>query len=135
MSVVSDSNNAYTPESPHTNGTTVGFENTDIEGMAHTGGMKSMDIDKIKLEDAAVLKETGELENDRLRDDNKHRNSLVFWMKCVVAIWMGLVITLIFLSGFRISFHISDAVFVALLSTTTVNVLGLAYIILKGLFK
>ena len=41
--------------------------------------------------------------------------------------------TLMFFTGFRLT-SFSDGVIVALLTTTTANVLGLAFIVLKGMF-
>jgi hypothetical protein len=47
--------------------------------------------------------------------------------------WLLLVVAITTLSGFKF-FHLDGSVLITLLATTTVNILGLAYIILRGLF-
>ena len=52
----------------------------------------------------------------------------------VVSIWLAIVL-LIVITNSLLRLGISDEVLVVLLATTTINVLGLANIILKGLFN
>lgn len=47
--------------------------------------------------------------------------------------WLGLVLLVIFFQGFGLM-QLETSVANVLLATTTVNVLGLAYIVLEGLF-
>ncbi len=74
-----------------------------------------------------------QLENENLANANKHRGVLVTWMIVVVSLWLlfaaAVVVAKICLNG------LSDAEMCALLTTTTANVLGLAVIVLKGLFR
>lgn len=70
---------------------------------------------------------------ERYKQDTKHRDRLVKWMMVVVSAWLfiaaGIVITQL-----CINHILSDTVLCALLTTTTANVLGLAVIVLRGLF-
>lgn len=68
----------------------------------------------------------------RYKEDTIHRKTLVKWMMIVVSIWLGGVL-LITASSYWLK--ISPSVIMTLLATTTANVLGLAHIILKGLFR
>ncbi len=68
----------------------------------------------------------------RYDDNTKHREGLVGWVKCVVSLW--LFATFVILS-FNNALELSEGVLVALLTTTTVNILGLAFIVLRGLFR
>ena len=74
-----------------------------------------------------------QLQNDDLENANAHCKKLVTWMIVVVSAWLvitaGIVIAQLCLD------HLSDTVLCALLTTTTVNVLGLAVIVLRGLFR
>lgn len=74
-----------------------------------------------------------QLQNDNLANANAHRTTLVYWMIIVVSAWLvltaGIVIAQLCLD------QLSDTVMCALLTTTTVNVLGLAVIVLRGLFR
>lgn len=69
----------------------------------------------------------------RFKQDTEQRRWLVIWMMFVISVW--LLITL-FIVAFNkpFCFNISDSVLTVLLATTTANVLGLPFIILKDLF-
>lgn len=49
------------------------------------------------------------------------------------SVWLAAVLCIQTLNGGYL--HLNDAVLVTLLATTTANVLGLAFIVLKGLFS
>jgi hypothetical protein len=72
-------------------------------------------------------------ETIRYRQDTKERRRLSQWVRCVVSAWLFCVMAVVFLKGGGI-LEVSDTVASVLLGTTTVNILGLAYIVLKGLF-
>ena len=53
----------------------------------------------------------------------------------ILVAWLIAVVAVIALQGFQLGkFHLSDAVIIAFISTTTVNVLTLAYIVANYLF-
>ena len=87
---------------------------------------ENIDFSKEKLR-------TEQIKNDDLENANKHRRLLVCWMIIVVSTWLlitaGIVIAQLCMN------QLSDTVLCALLTTTTVNVLGLAVIVLRGLFR
>ncbi|MCQ2217881.1 MAG: hypothetical protein MJZ33_05280 [Paludibacteraceae bacterium] len=71
----------------------------------------------------------------RFVQDTKHRSELVVFTKFVVKLWIVSVIIILLLCGCEIiNFRLDNSVLCTLLGTTTMNVIGLAYIILKGLF-
>lgn len=70
------------------------------------------------------------IENNGLSQDILHRKKLVYWVMWVVSLWLIVVIIIIIFCV-----DLSDTVKITLLTTTTINILGLPYIILKGLFK
>lgn len=72
-------------------------------------------------------------ENERYQEDTRNRKKLAYWAAWVVSIY--LVIVLIILVTNNHFIFLSDSVLIALLGTTTMNVLGLMYIVLKGYFK
>lgn len=69
------------------------------------------------------------IENNGLSQDISHRKILVYWVIWVVSLWLVVILCII------VWRDLSDTVKITLLTTTTVNILGLPYIILKGLFK
>ncbi|WBX70537.1 hypothetical protein [Tenacibaculum retecalamus] len=73
------------------------------------------------------------LENKRYKDDTAHRKVLSTWAGTLVSFW--LVCVLLILTSNTNKFKLSDSVLIALLGTTTLNVLGLMVIVLNDLFN
>ncbi len=73
------------------------------------------------------------IENDISENELALKKGIYFWVKWVVTIYLSFVaITILALfTGFG---SLSDNVVIALLSTTTINILGLPYMIIKSLF-
>ena len=83
-------------------------------------------------EDSDILSKDTQY-NLRFKQDTEQRRLLVIWMMWVIAIWL---LATLFIITFNkpFCFDISDSVLTVLLATTTANVLGLPFIILKDLF-
>ena len=69
----------------------------------------------------------------RYNQDTDHRKNLICWVKWIVSCSLVLTFSILFLNNI-LCINVSDTVLVALLTTTTANILGLAFIILRGLF-
>ena len=74
-----------------------------------------------------------EQEKERFKQDTKFRKHFSNWVMWIVPIWLLLTMMLMIFTGFGLT-SFSDGAIVALLTTTTANVLGLAHIVLKGMF-
>ena len=72
-------------------------------------------------------------ERKRYAQDTRYRKLLALWVMWVVSVWLGVVLAIIALTGFKVLKY-DQPVLVTLLATTTINVLGLAFIVLRGLF-
>lgn len=70
---------------------------------------------------------------ERFSQDTRFRKYLAVWVMWIVPCWLILVIVILFLCGLQV-ISLNSKVLITLLATTTVNVLGLAYIVLKGIF-
>ena len=73
------------------------------------------------------------LETERYKSDTNDRKWLAKWATWVVTGWLSFVI-LILLFNRICNFNLSDVVLATLLGTTTLNVLGLSFIVLRGHF-
>lgn len=94
--------------------------------------------DNIAINDINIPKDIDVITKDnqeraRYIQDTKQRRTLVLWMLFVVSFWLLVVVAIVILCGLGL-LRLSDIVLSSLLATTTINVLGLANIILKGLF-
>ena len=72
-------------------------------------------------------------EYNRYRQDTEERKLLSHWVIWVVSVWLFLVLFAIVFNKL-LCFKIEPSVSLMLLGTTTVNILGLAFIVLSGLF-
>ncbi len=97
-------------------------------------GRMDANPDGNEREDGPSL-ELQKLESERFGDDTRHRKGLVSWVKWLIPIYLVFVFAVLAASGFCLGgFHIETSVLIAMLCTTTANVLGLAAIVLYGLF-
>lgn len=83
-------------------------------------------------DDQIPLKEQIKLYNTRYQTDTTLRTCFSYWVILLDTFWL-LGVLRILMDNTKY-FQISDSVLITLLGTTTINVLGLAFIILKGLF-
>lgn len=74
-----------------------------------------------------------EQESERFKQDTHYRKLFSDWVMWIVPVWLLLVMVLLFLSAFGLC-GLPVAVMTTLLATTTVNILGLAFIVLRGMF-
>lgn len=103
-----------------------GFEN--YSGIKVDGnGINPIGIDDI---DTSSLKDQ---EKIRYSQDTKYRKHLTQWVMHIVPIWLLGIFFVVCMCASKI-WELTDIAFSALLTTTTANILGLAYIVLKGMF-
>lgn len=95
--------------------------------------LRKEDIEKAKHQEQSLEHKQREAELDRYLQDTTHRRSLVTWAATVVSLWLICVIFI--LTRNTLQYKLSDTIMVALLGTTTINVLGLMIIVLNDLFK
>ena len=74
----------------------------------------------------------------RINENTKARKRLEKWARRLISIYLIIVLLLVVASSvnwsFFYDFNISDTILITILSTTTINVIGLAFIVLRGHF-
>lgn len=110
----------------------------DINNQGETA--KNLDIAGLKLDstNSFLLKEPDLSEKidpptERYKDTSQLRRHTGYWVMIVVSQWLFVVICLVILVGLN-SLELNDSVIITLLGTTTVNIIGLPYVLLKGLY-
>lgn len=88
------------------------------------------DIDSESLEEQKALRKA---QTHRYTSNTKDRKWLAIWSAIVVSFWLAFVLVILINNDSCI--HLSDSVLDVLLGTTTLNVLGLTFIVLKGHFN
>lgn len=69
---------------------------------------------------------------ERYGQDTRHRSRLIYWVMIIIPAWLIAVLCIV---AFTDRCMVSDTVKTTLLVTTTANVIGLALVVLKGMFK
>lgn len=77
--------------------------------------------------------EMSEQRRTRYAQDTYHRSFLVSWVVSVSSLWLFGVFLILISCGLK-WIELPTSVLNVLLATTTANILGLPYIVLKGLF-
>jgi FtsH-binding integral membrane protein len=99
-----------------------------IAGFANASESKEIQIDSKVTQEKKKLT----IQDQRYRVDTWLRIGLAIWAAAVVSWWLSSVLAIIKNNN---EIHcLSDAVLIALLGTTTINVIGLVIIVLNGLF-
>lgn len=70
---------------------------------------------------------------ERYQDTSQLRRHTAYWVMVVVSEWLLAVICLIILTG-RGELQLDKTVLITLLGTTTINILGLPFVLLQGLY-
>lgn len=70
----------------------------------------------------------------RFEQDTLYRKYLAVWVMWIVPLWLISVLFVLVECAYG-NAYLKDSVLISLLATTTANVLGLAYIVLKGLYQ
>lgn len=70
-----------------------------------------------------------------LKQDRAERLKFGRWIFTLVCVWLGVVCTILFLAGFKLGgFSLESSVLIALLGTTTVNIVGVLLAVTGYLF-
>lgn len=93
------------------------------ETLANTGKDKT-DFDELSV---------GQQKARRYSQNTQFRRYFSIWVMLIVPSWLFLAFLLVVLCGFSVC-KLSDVVLSTMLATTTANILGLAYIVLRGMF-
>lgn len=100
------------------------------EGSPPAKNIYDVDIDSDGLR--AQSTRLAQLKADRYKSDTNDRKWLAEWATGVVSVWLAFVLLILIINR---NLGLSDAVIMILLGTTTLNVLGLSFIVLRGHFE
>lgn len=102
------------------------------------GGDTSLETQTLENEQLRVEIEKLRAELTSFNQDILQRRSFAPKLYLLTCVWLGLVTLIVLLQGFSEGrwhiFRLDDSVLIALLGTTTVNVVGLFYVVAKYLF-
>jgi len=73
-------------------------------------------------------------EKQRYIEDTKLRSCLVYIFSIIIFLWLASVISILYFNNNLLNLKLSDNVLIVLLTTTTINTIGMMLIILRNLF-
>jgi hypothetical protein len=91
-----------------------------------SGALQDYEAERKKLENVSIQ------QNIAARKTYANR---IFWL---VSLWLGAMLTIVILAGFGQNgqwFYLADSVLIALVTTTTISVLGLFTVVINYLFR
>ena len=101
---------------------------------------KTQDSKVQKAITKAIIKISGNKRNiqelvrlKRYNDTSDLRKHSAYWVMVVVSFWLILVVSIVFFCGFE-CMKLEPSVIIALLTTTSVNIIGLPLVLLQGLY-
>ena len=99
-------------------------------------GTSTSDINtKAEAEDLDNQHKRAQLEG--VKQDTGERKKYAFWFFLLACVWITIVTVLLLLQGFGLrswEFKLSDPVMLAVIGSTTVNILGILYVVANYLF-
>lgn len=114
---------------------------TEISWIDNEGPIDANDDKYNEIDDSDLVKQQSyKHAQERYKQNTEHRRFLVNWVVFTNSSWLIAVIVIIIAHGAicedgKNLFHLPEGVMITLLATTTANVLGLALIVLRGLFE
>jgi len=106
----------------------------ELENLLNSKSLSSETAPDIDSEDLSQQEQFKKfLEFKRYESDTVDRKWLAVWTAIIVSAWLFVVLLILVLNQL-VSIGLSDTVLITLLGTTTLNVLGLSFIVLRGHF-
>jgi len=106
-----------------------------ISTPAKTGVSEPDKNTKAEAEDLENQHKKAQLEG--VKQDTEERKKYAFWFFVLACVWITIVTVLLLLQGFGLrswEFKLSDPVMLAVIGSTTVNILGILYVVANYLF-
>ena len=85
------------------------------------------------LDDDLDIRDLDYQHGKRYSQDTQQRKNLATWVTTIISVWLGSILIIFVCSGCGVLVY-ESSVIIALLSTTTVNIIALGVIVMKGLF-
>lgn len=103
-----------------------------IIGLELSNSVLPPDVSTTNNDELPIYKQEA-LYNNRYKQDTDWRCRLSWWVVICDSVWILFIIIVVLLQGTDV-ISLNDVVVISLLGAATANVLGLAFIVLKGLF-
>lgn len=112
------------------------FEQSDhFKNLEEIGTIVDGDLVQAQRLELSV-KEAAHYFDTKQKHENLFRQKVTYWwILATVTIWLFMIIAVVFLIGFGWMKNLSDGAVITLFATTTANVIGMLWLVIKYLFK
>lgn len=92
------------------------------------------DIENARAQNQILEDRLGNAKVGRFLEDTKLRRHLTYIFSVIILLWLASVVSILYFNGYLLKLNLSENVLITLLTTSSVNVIGMMLIILKNLF-
>jgi len=96
--------------------------------------VRPVDIDNARLQNQILEERLGNAKVGRFLEDTKLRRYLTYIFSFIIFLWLSAVVSILYFNDNYLYLNLSENVLITLLTTSSVNVIGMMLIILKNLF-
>lgn len=107
------------------------LSNISIE---NTAAVRPVDIDNARIQNQILEDRLGNAKLGRFIEDTILRRYLTYIFSFIIFLWLAAVISILYFNHNLLKLNLSENVLITLLTTSSVNVIGMMLIILKNLF-
>lgn len=102
--------------------------------ISNIGAITPDDIAKARVQDQLLEDRLGHAKVSRFLENTKLRKHLTYIFSLIIFLWLASVISILYFNDNLLCLNLSENVLITLLTTSSVNVIGMMLIILKNLF-
>jgi hypothetical protein len=99
----------------------------------NAAAVRPIDIDNARIQNQILEGRLGSAKVGRFLEDTILRRYLTYIFSFIIFLWLAAVISILYFNN-NLNLNLSENVLITLLTTSSVNVIGMMLIILKNLF-
>lgn len=102
--------------------------------IANSSSLTPEDLSKARLQNQILEDRLGSAKVGRFLEDTRLRRHLTYIFAVIIFLWLASVVSILYFNNNLLHLNLSENVLITLLTTSSVNVIGMMLIILKNLF-
>ncbi|WP_163398472.1 hypothetical protein [Flavobacterium fluviatile] len=100
----------------------------------NSAAVSPIDIDNARIQNKILEDRLGNAKVGRFIEDTILRRYLTYIFSFIIFLWLAAVVSILYFNHNLLNLNLSENVLITLLTTSSVNVIGMMLIILKNLF-
>ena len=100
----------------------------------NSAAVRPVDIDNARIQNQILEDRLGNAKLGRFLEDTRLRRYLTYIFSFIIFLWLAAVISILYFNDYLLHLNLSENVLITLLTTSSINVIGMMLSILKNLF-